>query len=500
MRSRTDGLLLAALLAAAFGGCRDLGPERIVEGDAPALSRDGKRLAFQRAENRQMHLGVIDLRSRQVNWLVRGDTENACHPAWSRDGTLVYSYANITNTAYQRFCVKGGPQDGYGLRLWKDGVTRELTHGLWRDYMPSFSPDGRKVYFCTQRDATNVTDTTGVRQRIDVMPCDGSSSPKPFICPPVGDAAVGQPVVSPDGRLVAWAELGCVGDTWHLKAAPVEDVTRDVQVTPVRMSAYAPNWLPDSRHLVFTGFLKGDPGWCVYVMDVKTGALRRLAQGTDPCASTDGRDLYYADDGWIWRRALARETMPVGASVDIDVSAEPERVTASLASVTNHVYHPTPKGDYGRDKTLFCRLTADFDGTDKFQPVFFGGYRTASMGLMLFFKGGHAYFATRDIHDTAFAVSDPVRLEKGRHRLTGIRGGDGVVYLSVDGRPPVSLGCSRGVIACDGPAKMDFFPLPAETAGRAITDFQIGGGWPANVPRPRRRSDLFRREGEGRRE
>ena len=494
MRSRTDVCLMALALSAALCGCdRTLrAPERLVEGDAPAVSRDGRRLAFQSARGGQMRLGLLDLASRHVTWLVDGETENACHPAWGRDGSLVYAYANITNTAYQRFCVKGGPQDGYGLALWKDGATRELTHGLWRDYMPSFSPDGSRIYFCTQRGAEKATETTGVRQRVDVLDLDVPSEPKPCILPPQGDSAVGQPVVSPDGRLIAWAELGCPGDIWHIKAARVGETDRAVQVTPVRMSAYAPNWLPDSRHLVCAGFLKGDPTWCVYAVNVVDGSVRRIAEGTDPCVSADGRTLYHVQDGWIWRRPFDPAMLPSGGGAESDPDGEPERILQSFDAVAANGVRPMPAGDFGRDRTVFCRLTVDFDGTDGFYPVFFGGYRTTSLGLMLFFKGGCAYFATRDFADTAFAVNDSSRLSKGLHRLTGIRGSDGKVYLSVDGKPAVSLGCSRGVIALDGPRKGVFFPDGVKVHGKGISDFQIGTGWPANVPKPLKGRDLVR--------
>ena len=105
-------------------------------------------MAFQRAVGDKMRVGVLDLKTGQIVW---PETQgNACHPFFAPDGSLVYAYANITNTAYQRFMLNG-PQDGYGIRRWKEGVATDLTHGLWRDYQPSVSPDGKSLYFCTQR-------------------------------------------------------------------------------------------------------------------------------------------------------------------------------------------------------------------------------------------------------------------------------------------------------------------------------------------------------------
>ena len=72
----------------------------ITDGEAPAISKDGKYLAFTRWEGLNNHLGVMNLENGEVEWIVRGTTaatknEKACHPAWGPNGELIFAYANI---------------------------------------------------------------------------------------------------------------------------------------------------------------------------------------------------------------------------------------------------------------------------------------------------------------------------------------------------------------------------------------------------------------------
>ena len=211
------------------------------EGGAPTFSKDGRLMAFQRAVGGKMRVGILDLRTGETTWPEKEG--NSCHPFFAADGSLVYSYANITNTAHQRF-ILGGPQDGYGIRRWKDGVATDITHGLWRDYQPSVSPDGKEIYFCTQRAHDGAPPL-----RIDVLKMD-SDKPEPFLLPagqPYGDAAMGQPVVSPNGRMIAWAQINTTYDVWHVFAAPLDDLDNVCAVSPMDMVAYAPRWSPDGQ-------------------------------------------------------------------------------------------------------------------------------------------------------------------------------------------------------------------------------------------------------------
>ena len=66
------------------------------------------------------------------------------------------------------------------------------------------------------------------------------------------------------------------------------------------MGAYAPRWSPDGRLVAFTGFREGDPGWGIYLLEPRSGALSRLETGAgqsrSPAWSPDGRELVFENN------------------------------------------------------------------------------------------------------------------------------------------------------------------------------------------------------------
>lgn len=488
MRLRIEVLLT---LLALVMGCRPaLVCERLCVGGAPSFSKDGRRMAFQRAVGDKMRVGVLDLKTGETVWPEKEG--NACHPFFAADGSLVYAYANITNTAYQRF-ILNGPQDGYGIRRWKDGVATDLTHGLWRDYQPSVSPDGKFLYFCTQRPHADAPPI-----RIDSMALE-DGKPAPFILPagqPYGDAAVGQPVVSPDGRLIAWAQINTAYDAWHVLAARIEDRDNICAVSPPDMTAYAPRWSPDGKTIAFTGHRAGDPRWCVYLASLETGCVTRLCEGEDPDFAPDGRSVAYSDQGVIYRRRLETGA-PAAAAATLPPAAwtEPEKImfaTNGLPAKLTDVHVPEDCV-FGREETCFIRARFVWNGdVAHLQEVCRAGWLPSDCSLQLYIqKGGHPNFSIRDINwqQTYLPATRPLS-GAGEHTLTGIRTKD-AIYLSVDDGPAAVAPITRGVAPLARPGKVAF-AAPAFKPMERIVSFELGTGWPANVPQPMALGALLR--------
>ena len=458
-------------------------------GSAPSFSKDGRRIAFQRAVGDKMRVGILDLSTGKTIW---PETEgNACHPFFAADGSLVYAYANITNTAHQRF-VKGGPQDGYGIRRWKDGRATDLTHGLWRDYQPSVSPDCKRLYFCTQRPHKGAPPI-----RIDSLALDGNGdSPEPCILPagqPYGDAAVGQPVVSPDGKLIAWAQINTTYDAWHILAAPLDDKDTVCAVSPLDMIAYAPRWSPDGKAIAFTGYREGDARWCVYIASLETGSVTMLCEGEDPDFAPDGKSIAYSDLGAVHTRriggsAARRATIP-------NIADEPEKMLFATNGVPAELTDVRLPQDcvIAREQTCFIRARFVWSGDAScLQEVCRAGWHPSDCSLQLYVqKGGHPNFSIRDINmqQTYLPATRPLS-GAGEHTLTGIRTKDGI-YLSVDDGPPAVAPITRGVAPLAKPGKAAFSARAFKPMEK-IVSFELGTGWPANVPKPLTLKELMK--------
>ena len=249
----------------------------LTTGTCGVYSPDGSKIAMQRVDGGKSRVGVWERADGRFIQIEHG-SGNAAFPAWSPAGdALVYTYGNETNTAW---AAKDGVT-GYHLRVWRPGEgSREITAGRFRYYMPSFAPDGKRILFVSTRCASPKVGLA-TRSGVYAVGVDGGGLTN-LVPSTVNDMGAGQPVLSPDGKLLAFAQIDNFRDFWHVVCARAETPHRGCRVTPKGQSAYAPHWTPDGRYLVYTGFTKGDPGWCVYVLDPRTGETRRICEGRNP--------------------------------------------------------------------------------------------------------------------------------------------------------------------------------------------------------------------------
>ena len=488
------GTVLGLAAAIGLAGClgESLGERVLTDGFNPAFSRDGTRVAFQRLENDIFKLGMIGVRGGAVEWIEEGPG-NAAYPEWTPAGGVIYLYGHDTETAYEAW--HGNSTNGYGLRLYENGRKRDLTKGRCRDYTPAVSSDGAKVYFTTTRGITSESSaySKAATTRIAEIDLRKGGEPRILLDSPNGNnSGVVQPAISPDGQTLIWGHLENFFGIWRIYGTRIGKFDRQewCPVSPRGLSALAPRWHPNGRLICFTGFRKGDPGWGVWVEEVATGKMKRLATGENPCFSPDGKLLAYDRAGQVYLRPFGPADLPDEILPESHDDAEPEKVLWSKETVAKETSFGAegPPFAFGDDRTFFVRVKVRLDGTEGLRQLLIGEYAEHQYAFQVFANYA-VWFSTRDFNGQYLDVKQSSYKGGREYTFTGIRTPHALM-LSTDGSMP-TVNMPRAKVLSLKNLKR-FIVGRGLKPGESVIKAEVGTGWPDNVPKAKRREDLFK--------
>lgn len=311
----------------------------------PAWSPDGKRLAFASDRGGSYALWTIDLATRRLIRLTGGAREDRA-PAWSPDGrtiafaaggaiyTVPASGGEATaiaipppGTRYDSPALGADGQqtwiasDASGSHLLVDGKPVSADENVFP--FPASRPAGQGAWYYVsdglirRREGAEVQ-TVPFTARLAVTRPDyprarrdfGSTAPRCVL-------GIQHPVLSPDGREIAFVALG---DLWRVASTggKPEPLTRDHALEA------DPAWSPDGRQLAYTSDKTGGLPQ-LWLRDLATGKDRQLTTGeTQPLAATwspDGRRIAYLDTDGLWGNAALKVLdLPTGQQTRLSQS------------------------------------------------------------------------------------------------------------------------------------------------------------------------------------
>ena len=217
----------------------------------PAVSRDGRRLAFGlsswHGDSLFSELYVRDLNTGRTTMLSRG--QRATDPTWSPDGGEIAFIGNSPpNFSLHRIRVTDG------------AVTPiHVAKGSDQAFSPSWSPRGDRIAFVRYR--------TGDGLRIWLIRPDGTDLTPLHDGPALSEEL--DPAWSADGRYLYFAADPT--GVFNIYAYDLEERTL-WRVTNVLTGAYAPAAAPDGKTLAYTGYASS--GYDQYVMALDPASWR----------------------------------------------------------------------------------------------------------------------------------------------------------------------------------------------------------------------------------
>ena len=219
---------------------------------APALSPDGKMIAWER----ELTSGGGDVSVVEI-WTMKADGSDARavvqngsfnrSPSWSPDGSIVYT-SRVSGSDQIWRVVPGG------------GAPARLTTGGAADQFPRVSPDGARILFQSNR---------SLDFDIYVMNADGSDVQN--LTNRGGDDRF--PAWTPDGQRVVWTRFDDATLSFDLWSMPSAGGEPEV-VIATGFNETAPSVSPDGRQIVFQS--DREPPARLYVAPIEGGDAKPL--------------------------------------------------------------------------------------------------------------------------------------------------------------------------------------------------------------------------------
>ncbi|MYC75005.1 tetratricopeptide repeat protein [Candidatus Poribacteria bacterium] len=267
---------------------------------SPAISPDGKWLAFASNRLQNAELYLMDIKTRTLQQLTHTDELDEYMPAFSPDGQSIAFVSERTRGGMMLPPVQASGSDPSTATIYLmdiDGRNqRPLIDIEGAQRAPVFSPDGQKIAFESKAPTQGTESGPGSTENnatleIYVIHIDGTNK-KQLTHNDVDD---GHPTWAPNGKQIAFT--GMVDDIYQLfsvKAGggPVNQLTFE------SASHYHPTFSPNGKRIIYVS--NAHNRYTLWTMNAdgtnKTQLTNHIGAHFEPSLSKDGKTLVFSSD------------------------------------------------------------------------------------------------------------------------------------------------------------------------------------------------------------
>ena len=268
---------------------------------SPAISPDGKWLAFTSNRLQNAELYLMDLATRSLQQLTHTDELDEYMPAFSPDGKSIAFVSERTRGGMMLPSVQASGSDPRTATIYLmdiDGRNqRPLIDIEGAQRAPVFSPDGQKIAFESKAPMQETESEPGSTENnatleIYAIHIDGRNKKRLTH----NDVDDGHPTWAPNGKQIAFT--GMVDDIYHIFSVNADGGTVQRLTYGNIGSHYHPTFSPDGKRIIYVS--NAHNHYTLWTMDTdgrnKTQLTNHIGAHFEPSLSRDGKTLVFSSD------------------------------------------------------------------------------------------------------------------------------------------------------------------------------------------------------------